>query len=426
MFEEKLIDRFRQKALLAAPRMNFDPALVNESVSVILNTFGEEWVTDKADERPRGLPLPLNKHPIGGMFHTGGDFQIAEVLELSSYLKQISESAAFPTIVAGLKAQFRSTRLQLAFAYRIGALADGVPELEPPVAGGRLSDIAFDLDGQSYLAECYAPGTRSRDLDEVQWLTSKVIASIEDRTGTFSVAIQLHCIPTAAERKQLQGTVKKLVGEVDGIRWAGVGFPPSRLAVTDVATVSVAQTLVSEPGQPAILVTHPDFPRLGDPHQFTAVKLVPASKVKALASDTIGEPYHDHVAVWLPDDHEGLPEHVDEQVLELVPKLKTKLAQTKALGCHRIVIVDTWTAGSRFSLSQSSIDQLRHDLFENHSDVAGVLMVTRRYSESLARYRYEMRPFLNEAVGGAPLRRLHDAEADLLIPATFPEPHHVP
>ena len=73
MFEEKLLDRFRQKALLAAPSMRFAPDLVNEAVAVLVHTLGVDWIEKKAEERSRALPLPILKHPVGGMIHTGGE-----------------------------------------------------------------------------------------------------------------------------------------------------------------------------------------------------------------------------------------------------------------------------------------------------------------------------------------------------------------
>ena len=106
--------------------------------------------------------------------------------------------------------------------------------------------------------------------------------------------------------------------------------PPSVLEQNEIALVSVSRTLVSQPGQRALLVLHPDFPELGEPQQFIAVKQVPISRVKALQSDTLGDPYRDHIAIWLPDENAGLPDVVDKQVLALLPKLRAKLSQTKA------------------------------------------------------------------------------------------------
>ena len=417
MFEEELLDRFRQKALLAAPSMRFAPDLVNEAVAVLVHTLGVDWIEKKAEERSRALPLPILKHPVGGMIHTGGEVQVAEVLELSEYLKMVASSTAFPLIVAGLRAQFRPTLLQLAFSYRIEQITSAAPILEPPVSGGRLGDIGFSLGGQSYFAECYAPGTRARKLDELQWLTSKVMADVQERENTYSVAIQFRTIPDAEERKALERLIVRLVGDLDPVDWNGRGYPPSVLEQNEIALVSVSRTLVSQPGQRALLALHPDFPELGEPQQFIAVKQVPISRVKALQSDTLGDPYRDHIAIWLPDENAGLPDVVDKQVLALLPKLRAKLSQTKAPGAHRLLIVDTWTAGARYTFSEAARAEVERTLFDNHSDVAGVLMVTRRYSESNKRYRYEMRACINESVGGQPISRLIEAEPQLLVPA---------
>jgi hypothetical protein len=290
LFEEAARERFRQKALLFAPDMRFSPELVNEAVGVLENVFGAKWIDEKADERSRAVPLPLRKHPIGGMIHTAGEVQIAEALELVEYLKMFSESPAFKTVADGLVAHFRSTRLQLAFAYRIGRLVPSMPVLEPPAAGGRLGDIGFSVDDRDYLAECYAPGSRSAALDQVQWLTSQVMEAIQDRDEVYSVGIGLKKLPNAAERKALVRKVRQLVKQIEPVEWPGFGYPPSEIESNELAVISVAKTRVSALGEPAMLALHPHFPDLGEPDQFAAVKQVRASRVKALRSNTLAEP----------------------------------------------------------------------------------------------------------------------------------------
>ena len=81
-----------------------------------------------------------------------------------------------------------------------------------------------------------------------------------------------------------------------------------------------------------------------------------------------------------------------------------------------------WTAGARDTFSEAARAEVERTLFDNHSDVAGVLMVTRRYSESNKRYRYEMRACINESVGGQPISRLIEAEPQLLVPAVNSAP----
>lgn len=51
--------------------------------------------------------------------------------------------------------------MQLAFAYRFQRIGAEAMELEPPVAGGRVSDLSFCLDSNNYLANCARPWIRS-------------------------------------------------------------------------------------------------------------------------------------------------------------------------------------------------------------------------------------------------------------------------
>lgn len=417
IYQEAPLDRFRQRALLLAARLHFDPGLVNEAIAVLVNSFGEDWMVSKADSTLRGVPLPFRDHPIGGMVHTPGEIQVLEALELATYLKAAARSESFSAIIAGLKAHYRSTLLQMAFAYRVGRMTGVAPALEPSAEDGRLGDMEFTFAGQAYLVECYAPGTRSRALDEVLWLAFKAMSVVEDKRGTFSVAIQVLQLPKAQERKDLQTRIALAVRELDAIAWDGTGWPPSTLLETQVARVSVARTLASEPGQPANLVTHPAFPSLRDPDQFVVMKRVPKSEINRLELETLPTRSRDHVAVWLPQGHYGLPDYVDDEVLKLIPKLKSKLPQTRSPDRHRILIVDTWTALGRYRISSTTEERVRGALFREHRDVSGVLMVTRRFDKTVQRHRYDLRPFLNQDVGAKPIEGLVKQETEMLIPA---------
>ncbi len=420
MFDEDPLDRFRRRALALARQMRFDPFLVNEAIATLTGSLGPEWVVCRADTKQRGTPWPFRDHPVGQMIHVAGESQVAAALELAHYLKTAAGSPSFATVVAQIKArdetQYRHTLLQLAFRYRFALLADEPPILEPLVEGGRVSDIQFHRLDRPYVVECYAPDTSAPESDEVHWLTVKTLDAIAHLDGVFSIAVQFHALPTAAERKRLHARVVATANELDLVDWHYGMPPPSEMIELDVARVSVSRTLPGRPGGQAQLSLHPSLPDLGDPHRFVGTSKVPMSALKGLDPTAIQAPRLSHVVVWLPGDHARLSEYVDKQVLRLVRKLKRKLGQTRSGNAHRVLVVETWTAHSRFRLSEEAQARVEHAIFDGHSNVAGVLLVTRYFDQHLKRHRYQMRPLVNVAVGGSPIVDLRAHETSLTVP----------
>jgi len=414
VFREEPIERFRQRALLAARRLAFDPALVNEAVATLVACFGTAWLEEVTGRPMRGASLPFRDHPIGGILHTAGDVQIAEALELAAYLKAASESAAFKTIVDGLKAQYRPTLLQLAFHYRISLMADEPPDLEPAAEGGRLADIAFSHKGQAYLVECYAPGTRSHELDEVHWLLTKGMEAIGAASGYYTVSICLSALPTAAERKDVQKAIASAVASLEDM--ASATRASDALIERSPATVSVVRSAGPLPPAPGPPLRHRDFPGTGGPHMRNYLKEVLRSQVTSLGGAPTGGTVRHEVAVWLPDEHTASEPVTDDDLESLVPKLKKKLAQTKRAGDRRILVVDTWIARPGDGFTPEAQAAAESALFEQHADVTGVLLVSRTYDDAAHRHRYYITPLVNLAAEPQVLLHVRDQEARLLVP----------
>ena len=420
MFEEEPLDRFRQRALALASRMRFDPFLVNEAIATLTCSLGTEWVTGEADTQQRGTPWPFRDHAVGEMIHVAGESSVAEALELAHYLKTAASSQAFPTLVAGIKArdnaQYRHTLLQLAFHDRFALLADDPPILEPPTDGGRVADIQFRRLDQPYLVECYARSVPTSASDEVHWLMVKAMNAINDLKGVFSIAIQLHSFPKAAERKELHRQIVAAAKRLDAGCWRGGARPPSEMIESNAARISVSKLRPSRLGWRSLPWVHPSFPDLGNPDRLIVGTEVPERAIRGLNPTAMRGTLVGHVAVWLPAGQVGVPETVDEQVLQLVGKMRTKLAQTRSRDAHRVLIVDTWTAHSRFRLSEEAEAKVKRAIFGGHSNVAGVLLVTRHFDEHVKRHRYQMKPLANVVLGGSPIVDLVALESELTVP----------
>src|SRR5262249_54639212 len=152
---DDVLARWRQRAARLAPVMRFRIELVNEASEVIRLGLGAEWLAKEAVVRDTGDAWGARAHAIGTALAQADARGVPLVLELAEYLKWLAHLPSFSTAIAGLKSDFRSTLLQLSFAYRISRLGAGDVVLEPPVDGGRLGDVGFRVLGRSFVAECY-------------------------------------------------------------------------------------------------------------------------------------------------------------------------------------------------------------------------------------------------------------------------------
>jgi hypothetical protein len=198
-----VFDLCRIRALSYAERLRFSPDLVNEAVGTLSAVFPGDWLEQVTEGRTRGSPFPFRVHPIGEALHACTETQVVALLELVEYLKFAAPSTAFPSVVDNLKAHYGSTLLQLAFAYRFDCAGATDVTLEPPVAGGRVGDIAFAVDKQGYVAECYIPGAAvvGNSRAEVQWLTQQAFEAIKNDNLIFpSLSTSMRHSPRPGER----------------------------------------------------------------------------------------------------------------------------------------------------------------------------------------------------------------------------------
>lgn len=169
------LDLYRARGILLAPRMRVDPLSINESVGVLVGSFGGDQLREIVGGEDRASPYHLVSHPVGSAIRAPHEDGIARVLEITEYLKFAAASPEFATLVSGLRYQFEATRLQLAMGVRLNRAGATRVEFEPPVLGGRRGDISFIHDDYGYIAECFVPGLVNHRGNEVEWLTKQVM-----------------------------------------------------------------------------------------------------------------------------------------------------------------------------------------------------------------------------------------------------------
>lgn len=406
----EVIAKARTAALKLAPTLRIDPEIVNDGYGIVLSVFGEDWLKGVCQPQ-RMSPLPFARHPIGSCLVTPRENQVIKLLELAEYLTFAAEDPNFDTLVEGLKEDFASTRLQLAFGHRFARAGANDVRFEPPAAGGRIGDISFRVADNLFMTECTIT-RREQKGESAKELTRICQEAVNLFKGEFpvtSVAIQLEEPPSADLRKAIVSELRKMRSELYG----GGYVPPGASVYSTVrgTKVSVGRSEKAPAGEQSRLAVHPDF-LIPDaqPAQFIRVGLAPRSVLKEV-NPNLTFPTGSHVAVWFSEElqyERSLERDLEEPIARLTKKLKRKLKQTRREGATgRVLVAQTWIYGQLGRADEEHIAGLHRRLFKQHEDVACVLIVGRPWDRASKRFRYEIQPLLAE-------------ETDLL-PAPFVE-----
>jgi hypothetical protein len=184
-----------------------------------------------------------------------------------------------------------------------------------------------------------------------------------------------------------------------------------------VGVVSICRTVETPRGAQSLLVLAPSFPRREDMTTIFVRQVRGAAHQFRYAQSSIaGGIGLSHVAVWLPPDIIDDDPHqkdVNKPLLRLADKIEKKIAQTRdARDVARIVVVNTWIADQIGRADPALVERVRRKLVDAHDRVAAILLVLRKWDDSLQRFRYVMQPLLSQPVGPLPamIAKMQDAE----------------
>jgi hypothetical protein len=179
-------------------------------------------------------------------------------------------------------------------------------------------------------------------------------------------------------------------------------YPPPLLRSLDPGTVSVGISTRVGPDERSILVLHEDFAvsRDEEPSVFVRVQWALKSEVFRAQDPVIRGEYGTHIAVWFSPEERRLNtlrKELEEPLERLGKKLKHKVAQTK-LGpdWRRLLVVQTWIVDELERASEEDLRRFRRRIFEEHSGMAGILLVRRHWNQQLQRSVYVTRLLVPE------------------------------
>lgn len=390
---------WRARAALLAPKMKLDAYLINETIGIINTVFGENWLQTEGLRKNLGTVLGSRAHPIGNCLQAVWETQVAELVELAEYLKFAARSQNFSKLAACLKGDYVSTRLQLAYAYRLHRVGAERLEFEPPVAAGRYGDIEFTYRGTGYLVECFVPRSPTTDNSQEQneRLIKQALDAVKDLSITVSVAIQLLRSINVHDRQENVSCVREMGTELERYTKSSLSLPGALLRRTSSALISVALSIPAAPGRESIFNLHPSFPEpSGNPHMFMRLgwgrEDIAGVQVPGYQMTT-----HSHVGIWLAtreNQEQSLKQDLEEPLMRLAKKLRKKTAQTKrGPGWGRLLLVQTWIASEFDRIRRDQFEKFKQELFAS-SSLSAALLVSRKWDSLRLRHTWIVRPIL--------------------------------
>jgi len=210
--EDSPFDLFNSNALKLMIDLDLTADFINESLSIIKNTFSESLIGDYINTKKRGTIIPYCKHPLGNLFQVAGENQIVELMELAVYLKKLFQIPNLDKVIENMKAEelYLHCFLQLSFAYRFKLLGAKKMKFEPSVSKGRLGDISFRLEGHDYMVDCYVPNINEIDSShEIDYSLNSILNSIGE--GNIVILLKLKKPVTVEIRKKIKKSIIEAV-----------------------------------------------------------------------------------------------------------------------------------------------------------------------------------------------------------------------
>lgn len=327
------------------------------------------------------------------MVSTAGEAQLAELIELAGFLRDLRHVPGLDKVVVALKGPYRSTHFQLRLASVLLVSGAEIEKLEPASERGRNADIAFRYADSSFAVECLRPAAASADpYSERIRLAHQILDRVKQHDTILSVAIALNEEPSPAVRREVARVVHRLALDVVS-RSQGTKDFPTVLAHGPAGVVSVSKALPVPAGSPPRWIAAPGFPIPPDTRPTLFVRLSAARAVEMIGIDAQYQTGSglSHVALWLEaDKEEFVPAEIDLEppLMRLARKLERKLSQARsAEGRHRILAAETWLTSQAHRADSGVIARVRGKLIDAHETVAGLLLLQHRNAVSDPRER---------------------------------------
>jgi hypothetical protein len=409
--ERRPLDHWAYRADRRAGILRLRRDFIAEARDIVVDAFDREWLEEEFRRSPQGFGF-VSPHPMVENFMVAGDPQISEIMEIAVYLKRLAGTPGLADVTRMIRerAQFATTLLQLAYAYRFkrsGATVD----FEPEAAKGRKADIGLVIGGSRYLAECYVPeiGGKTALRELAEYSIPKLFQATNHLGLTARIRLELKRDFETPERINLEVAVREALRKVKEKGRVTTDNSVAMIVVEDISDVN------PDPDWPGLSVDRPaSVPGEAD---FVVSEMAVASEdlERVRDGDKIKKHRGSRILIRWP---KAPDQETSERTAELSRRLRAKLPQTKAAGAGRILVAQIPEAIERGTSDEAVVREVGAELLNKHSGIEAMIFTARVWSERL-RFRYQgyvVYPPTSKVVPGPLLETLNqlDRSVDLL------------
>lgn len=364
-----------------AKELGLPVRFIEEARDIVVGAFGSHLL-ERHFRQPRSGAIFVDPaHPVVHAFKVAGDPQIVEIMELAVYLKRLAGVVGFNAVAAMMReaSLFETTRLQLAYAYRLGRAGTEIL-LEPSAQGGRRADIEIRRGQRRYMAECYVPdvGKQNVRLTELaEFLLPKIIKAAKHHRITVRVSVRFARELEPSERRQVEAWARDAIEEVVTTGFASRESEFCTLRVQNISgrafDSDFPDPLVDQPSVPA---TEADF--VGsectvEADEWDAVKDGKA-RTKQRGSRVLFK--------W----PRTSAEMAVDRVSELAGRFVAKLRQTRVEGAGRLLIAQVPEAHTITPADLEIARRLGERLVSDGKEFSALILTARVWTDA-SRYR---------------------------------------
>lgn len=375
-------DYWVQQAHMLADQHRFPRSFIAEAAHIVRNAFTSEWLVQVFDKGwSKHSLVPQAPHHLDTLFCVAGSNQIAELLELAIYLKCLCHTKNVDSVIQIMKDNYSTDLLQLGYAYRLLRAGATEVELEPTTDRGK-SDIYFEYESRSYLAECYVPmrSTLPHSVDNLAKCRQMISRAIDACPINLRVCVRLRRSITVKQGNEIGFRLGKDIRALE--------HPYVFKREDEVAEYTVRPLLLEDDA--CDLSRSESLGELATAADavFNLYSIPSGEAGNVRLGKTTRRRNDGRILFWGPPNERKEPTE-EEYIGDLGKKLSHKLRQAKRERdkSGRIVITElTWFTEDT-DRSRRIGRRLQDRLFRKHEDLAAILMVQRHWTAK-SRYMY--------------------------------------
>lgn len=340
-----------------------------EAISIITNSFGEEWLNSRIAELSDKSPPFSSPHPVASWITTPGYNQVVSCLELAKYIKCTYSFPRFNDVLTIMKTteQFDTGFNQIAFACKLKEIGAINIEFEPPTENGRVSDIQCEYSGQTYILESYVPATNAKPWyqDIITISANKAYDISRGVKKRIILHIHLKCSEDNWDGKKRKFLEQKIWEGINNLQGSEVSIKNEdfNLKIYDTTFLDIEkeESLFNEVGKNSLCGIN-----FGTVKTEDTLEIMRGQKVESSPEG--------RVFLELDDLHGS----VEETVGKLAEKLKSKISQTRKGDAKGVLLVQQPFLGDEKQL-QISLERIRKKLFPKYEKLAGAFIMRRAF-----------------------------------------------